>query len=110
MEVGTRARSNSNDGTASHKERCKRGAEKSNGLKTYNEECNSGIKQRKNLFTTESSLKANAYRIKNGLTEEHKEKIRIAALKREAAKRAKVEADRKVDKTGVQIPSSPPKS
>jgi hypothetical protein len=28
-----------NDGTASHKERCKRGAEKSNGLKTYNEDC-----------------------------------------------------------------------
>jgi hypothetical protein len=69
-----------NNGSEEHIERCKRAAAKSSGKDHPNwgkEKFKPGEKR-----AIEWSKKANEYRKKHGLSEEHKEKIRLGALKR----------------------------
>jgi len=74
-----------NDGSKAHKERSKKGAINSTGKLHPNWGKSSFAKD--DPRTIEMSKKANENRKKNGLTNEHKEKIKIASIKREEQRR-----------------------
>lgn len=80
-----------NNGSNEHLIRCRKAGEMAkHNIERYNEECRLGLRTR----TPSDNLRiSNEKRKKIGLSEEHKNKIRIAALKNAAAKRAKDEAE-----------------